>query len=220
MPFFKPAPLLATLLFSSAMLTSAAELITIAEVRAINHGQLPLISNATHDLTLYAHTFRGTRWQSDEIIAAVLEAGRLLAQCDIALAGTELRVIDAPRRFHYFYTPASRELLRTLKAPRPALFFVEDTRNRPAYDAEAIGLKNSKPRPELAHTLWVAHGARDLPYAIAHELVHVLSDSGAHSDEPGNLMREETAPGNDRLTSAQCELIRSRGAANGLLRAK
>jgi hypothetical protein len=47
--------------------------------------------------------------------------------------------------------------------------------------------------------------------------VHVLSDSGQHTGEPGNLMRPETAPHNARLNAAQCELMRSRGEANGLL---
>jgi hypothetical protein len=97
------------------------------------------------------------------------------------------------------------------------VFFVEDTRNDPAFDAEAVGRANSTRRPELVNTVWVAHGARDLPFALAHELVHVLSDSGKHTDEPRNLMRSETAPENTQLNAAQCERMRSRGAANGLL---
>jgi hypothetical protein len=129
----------------------------------------------------------------------------------------ELRVIDAPERFQHYYTPVSRELLRSIQAPKPAIFFVEDTRNNPAFDAEAIGFSNAQRRPELLNTVWVAHGARDLPFALAHELVHVLSDSGQHTEEPANLMRAETAPQNTQLTAAQCERMRSRGEANGLL---
>jgi hypothetical protein len=48
----------------------------------------------------------------------------------------------------------------------------------------------------------------------------VLSDSGEHSDEPGNLMRVETSPDNTRLSDAQCRRLRERGAANGLLAPK
>ena len=44
-----------------------------------------------------------------------------------------------------------------------------------------------------------------------------LSDNGAHSDAPDNLMRAETAPGNVLLNQEQCSALRSRGAANGLL---
>ena len=52
---------------------------------------------------------------------------------------------------------------------------------------------------------------------LAHELVHVLMDSGDHSDEAGNLMREDTAPGNPRLDEAQCSRLRATATANGLL---
>ncbi|MCC6194697.1 MAG: hypothetical protein IT518_09545, partial [Burkholderiales bacterium] len=143
----------------------------------------------------------------------------LLAQCGIDLARIQMCVVDAPPRYRFYSTPVSRELLRKLPVAKPALFFVEDTRNEPAYDAEAIGRGNAANRPELADTVWVAYGARDLPQVLAHELVHVLSDSGAHSDAPGNLMRIETSPGATRLTDGQCERLRTRGAANGLLRA-
>ena len=66
----------------------------------------------------------------------------------------------------------------------------------PAFDAEAIGRGNSGSRPELRDTVWIALGSRDLGIVLAHELAHVLMDSGEHSDEPGNLMRDETAPEN------------------------
>jgi hypothetical protein len=151
------------------------------------------------------------------IIQAVAEAALLIAPCDVHIKRLELRTVEAPRAFHFYSTRQSRELLRVLDVPKPAFFFVEDTYNQPAFDAEAIGLANSKGRPELANTIWVAYGARDLSYALAHELVHVLSDSGAHSNEPGNLMRDETAVANSSLSGTQCERIRVHGVANGLL---
>ena len=55
---------------------------------------------------------------------------------------------------------------------------------------------------------------------MAHELAHVLADSGEHSDLPGNLMREETAAGSTSLTSIQCRRVTESGAANGLLQAE
>jgi hypothetical protein len=42
-------------------------------------------------------------------------------------------------------------------------------------------------------------------------------DSGEHSVEPGNLMRDETAPGNTRLAPAQCARMVEAGERNGLL---
>jgi hypothetical protein len=53
---------------------------------------------------------------------------------------------------------------------------------------------------------------------LAHELAHVLMDSGEHSAEPGNLMLEETAPANVRLSEAQCGRIRSMGTQTGVVR--
>ena len=189
-------------------------------VRVVSLQALPVPSaprGATHDLRLSLYGFAGTRWAVAEIATAALEASTLLAQCGVALAGADLRMLEAPRRFHFYATPVSRSLLRELNVPRPAIFFVEDSRNDPAFDAEAIGRGNAATRPELADTVWVAHGARDLAIALAHELAHLLSDSGAHSDTPGNLMGPDTAPGNRRLTGDQCRRVRERGAANGLL---
>ena len=88
----------------------------------------------------------------------------------------------------------------------------------PAFEAEAVGRGNSATRPELKDTVWVARGARDLEIVLAHELVHVLMDSGDHSDEARNLMREDTAPGNTRLDDAQYSWLRATATANGLLR--
>jgi len=193
----------------------AAQPISVVEVHTLVPIEAP---EASHEFSLHAHTFRGTRWRTEDIAIAISASARVLAQCGVALAVSDLRVIEAPRVFHYYHTATSRRLLQALDTPRPAVFFVEDTRNVPAFDAEAVGLANARSRPELANTVWVAHGARDLPQAIAHELVHVLSDNGSHSVERGNLMQDETSPTNDRLTRRQCDLLRSRGEANGLLR--
>jgi hypothetical protein len=148
------------------------------------------------------------------------EAAPLLAACGVALERVELRVLDAPRALHFYSTQVSRALLRAVEVSKPAIFFVEDTRNKPAFDAEAIARANSATRPELADTIWIAYGSRDLAHVIAHELVHVLTDSGTHSTEPGNLMQEETSASSERLSSAQCEQLRATGEANGLLSRK
>lgn len=100
------------------------------------------------------------------------------------------------------------------------MYFVTDTRQRPGFDAEAIGRGNSSTRPELADSVWVTRAARDVDIALAHELVHVLANSGAHVELSGNLMRDETTPHNTRLTAAQCEQLREVGTEHGLLRQK
>src|SRR3954463_10293828 len=120
----------------------------------------PTEAPATHDLRLTLHTFQGTRWTPADAVTAVWEAMQLVAPCGIALAGAELRVLETPARFHVFSTAISRDLLRGMKAPRPPVFFVEDTKNDPAYEAEAIGRANSATRPELTDTIWVTYGSQ------------------------------------------------------------
>jgi hypothetical protein len=43
-------------------------------------------------------------------------------------------------------------------------------------------------------------------------------DNGEHSQEAGNLMREDTAPQNTRLSQAQCARLLETATANGLLK--
>ena len=136
----------------------------------------------------------------------------------MAIAKAELVLIDAPARYRDFHTPTSRALARALGLPKPTIYFVADTRQRPAFEAEAIGRGNSGTRPELRDTVWVMRGTRDLEIVLAHELAHVLMDSGAHSEEPENLMREDTTLGNRRLSAAQCTRLRETATANELLK--
>lgn len=207
------------LLLAFAALTASTH--AQQDVRVIESRTLPAADNrtASHRLRLALYSFAGGRWSPREITSAVAAADKLLAQCGVALSAAELHIVQAPPRFHAYLTPVSRELLNRLPVRKPAIFFVDDTHNDPPFDAEAIGRANAASRPELADTVWVAHGARDLAQVLAHELVHVLSDSGEHSDAPGNLMRADTSAGSARLTPAQCERMRARGAASGLLTA-
>jgi hypothetical protein len=205
---------------AAALLAVAAAAPRAEEVRVIETRELPLAqapAGASHELRLALYLFRGGRWTLEDIVPAVRGAAPLIGQCGVALTRVELHVVEAPRRYHFYSTPLSRDLLRRMQAARPAVFFVDDTHNTPAYDAEAIGRGNAAGRPELADTVWIAHGARDLPQALAHELVHVLTDSGEHSREPGNLMRPETSPQNINLTERQCARLRERGEAHGLI---
>jgi hypothetical protein len=192
----------------------AQEEIRVVETRVLPGAEEP---SASHRLRLSVYAFDGGRWLPGEIAAAVTAAAELLAQCGVELSEARLYGVAAPRRFRVYATPVSRELLRRLPVRKPAVFFVDDTLNEPPFDAEAIGRTNASTRPELADTVWVAYGTRDLPQALAHELVHLLSDSGEHSEAAGNLMRADTSPRDVQLTAAQCERLRSQGTANGVL---
>jgi hypothetical protein len=171
-------------------------------------------------LSLTLVTLRETGWTERRMIDAATASADLLAPCGIALSRVAvLTYAGGPAQLRDLWTPASRELARIVAPPRPAVFFVGGTWHRPAFDAEAFGRANTATRPEMTHTVWVTAAARDLAIVVAHELVHVLSGSGEHSDLPGNLMREDTAPGATALTEAQCAAVRDHGVREGLLRA-
>ncbi|MGQ0511641.1 MAG: hypothetical protein ACT4P9_13645 [Betaproteobacteria bacterium] len=159
----------------------------------------------------------GAGWTEEEAVGALQKAAGIIAQCGVALESVALARVSAPVPFLDFLTPLSRRLSAAVPLARPAIWFVRDTRQRPAFDAEAIGRGNSRTRPELADTVWVTRSTRDLGIAVAHELVHVLMDSGEHSEEPGNLMQEATSPASTRLTGEQCRRIAETGIRNGLL---
>ena len=194
---------------------SGADAIVVLDRRELRLERIH--ATPSHHLRLTLAYFEYS-WNPETIHAAVRNTARILAQCGVTIAKAELVRIDAPARFHDFHTPESRELARALPLPRPTVYFVAGTRQLPAFEAEAIGRANSGSRPELRDTVWVARGARDLDIVLAHELAHVLMDSGGHVAEPGNLMREDTAPGNTRLDEAQCNRLRETATANGLLR--
>ncbi len=175
-------------------------------------------TSTASELTLRLSVANIDRWDDAEVTAALRSAAKLLAQCEIRISDAELLQISVPETHRHFDTPRSRELARALALPKPTLYFTAGTRQVPAFDAEAIGRGNSRSRPELSDTVWIARGARDLGQVIAHELAHVLMDSGAHDNTPGNLMAEQTSPQNTQLNTAQCALMRSTGMRNGLLR--
>ena len=172
---------------------------------------------SAYRLRLEMAVVSGTRWVPEVILDATKRAVAILAQCDIQVSPVQLHEFDGPRRYRYLSTPDSREFARRSGLGKPAIFFVDDTLQRPAFDAEAIGRANAKTRPEMADTVWITAAIRDLPVALAHELVHVLTDSGDHSNAPDNLMRDDTAPGNKHLTPEQCSSIVAIGQANGLV---
>ncbi|MDZ7840056.1 MAG: S8 family serine peptidase [Gammaproteobacteria bacterium] len=161
--------------------------------------------------------FEDTGWELAELRRHARRAADILSQCGIHIPQIDIRVLDGPDMYRYFHDAISKDLVRRLPLPTPAVYFVRDTLQVNAFDAEAIGRSNSAQRPALRDTVWVAEGARDPGIALAHELVHVLMDSGRHVDTPDNLMRADTAPSNTKLSSIQCKAIARDGMENGLL---
>jgi hypothetical protein len=161
----------------------------------------------------------GAGWPLEAVVPAVARAAAVHAQCGVRFGGVEVQLWRLPRRLRYYHTRAALELTEALGVQAPAVWLVRDTLEQPAFDAEAIGRSNARGREGLAGTLWLTSHLEHPGEALAHELYHVLADSGSHVPERDNLMHAETRPGATRLTEGQCERARRVGEAFGLLRA-
>ena len=193
--------------------------VTLIERQSLSGAELGAPTGATLKLQLAVVRLEGSGWSRERSLAVLREAAGILAQCGVGVDRAELQSLAAPNHLD-FSTPSARELARAHPVARPAVYLVRDTKSRPAFDAEAIGRGNSATRPELADTVWMTAATRDPGIALAHELAHVLMDSGEHSEEERNLMGEETSPRNVSLSAAQCARLRETGSRNGLLKAR
>jgi hypothetical protein len=86
-----------------------------------------------------------------------------------------------------------------------------------AYLGEAFGLGNTRMRPWLANSVWLMLDIEDAGIALAHELYHVIANSGAHVEGVANLMQPRTRPESLALTAEQCRLAQVNGIGNQLL---
>ncbi|MDH3286647.1 MAG: S8 family serine peptidase [Betaproteobacteria bacterium] len=160
---------------------------------------------------------QGTRWSTALLESAARDAAGIFAQCGVMFRGFEVFELRTPRRYLYFNDAHAAALVRGLDIPRPAVFFVRDTLQRIAFDAEAIGRSSGRRRPELVDTVWMTEATSHPGIALAHELYHVLADSGAHSDDAANLMYSRTSGDNKQLDEAQCMRLRKVSASDGHL---
>lgn len=193
-----------------------------AGIVLLSHSDVPVVRRADAKpapalLHLTAVLIEGTGWDETTLLDSIGDGLRILAQCGVGADRITLMRIAAPRQFHDLSARHSRVLAAAVAARRPTLFFVRDTRNRPAFDAEAFGTGNTRLRPELEHSVWITRNAPDLPETVAHELFHVLANSGGHAEDSRNLMHDNTAPGRHMLTPQQCANMLAHGQKAGLL---
>lgn len=163
--------------------------------------------------------FDDTGWELADLRRHARQAAAILAHCGIYMPKIDVRILDGPDAYRYFHNTIATELTQRLPLPTPTVYFVRDTLQVDAYDAVAIGKSNSASLPSLRYTVWFTEATRDPGIALAHELAHILMDSGRHVETPGNLMRAETAPGNTDLTPEQCRTMVTSGEENGLITA-
>ena len=174
-------------------------------------------SSFTHELRLTLVILEGAGWQLESIREATAKAAGILGQCGVAIPEVTVRVIEGPPRMRIFRNDWSTELVSELAPDKPAVFFVEDSLQEMAFDAEAIGRSNSRKRRQLADTVWMMAGAEDIDIGLAHELYHALADSGQHDPDPTNLMHERTSGTNTTLRASQCLRLIRVGEAFGNL---
>lgn len=161
--------------------------------------------------------FDDTAWTLDDLRHHARQTAAILAQCNIYIPEIDVRVLDGPDTYRYFHDTIAKQLVRRLPLPKPTVYFVRDTLQVDAYDAEAVGKSNSATRPSLRYTVWFTEDTRDPGVALAHELSHILMDSGRHMESPDNLMRAETTPTNTDLTPEQCQTMLTAGEENALI---
>ncbi len=171
----------------------------------------------THALRPTFVVVEGSGWTLDEVRSAARGAAGILARCGVLMPEVSVRFVAGPERLRYYHLATATELVQGLGYPKPAVHFVKDTRRPTGFDAETFARSNSRRNPALADTIWVTRRLPHPAIGLAHEIVHVLADSGEHSTAPGNLMQPVTAPEHTRLSPAQCERMRRVGTDHGLL---
>jgi hypothetical protein len=168
-------------------------------------------------LDLSVITPMGSGWEPPAVRAMLQGAAAILGQCGIGLRKVSVHYLLGPERLRYFTAETAQALVAARTYAKPAAYLVADTRRPVPYDAEAFAPANSAGYPSLADTVWVVRSTPHPGIALAHELVHVLTDDGGHSAVASNLMRDETAPKNTNLSPDQCRRIVESGRKRGLL---
>jgi hypothetical protein len=202
----------------AAMPREVVELSRLVWTRADLVGEAaPAQAGFTHELRPTLVVLEGAGWQLDAIREAMAKTTRILAQCGVTIPEVIVRVVEGPARAKIFRNDWSTQLVSDLAPGKPAVFFVKDTLQETPFEAEAIGRSNSRKRRQLADTVWMTAAVKDIDIGLAHELYHVVADSGQHDPDPMNLMHEQTNGMNTTLRASQCLRLVRVGEALGNL---
>jgi len=158
------------------------------------------------------------RWTLQRIEQAVQTAYDILAQCAIAPGDVSIHSIVGDDYLRDLSTGSARTLLEATSTTDTTLVFARDTRMQEAFSGEAFGLGNTRNRPWLANSVWLMPDIEDAGIALAHELFHVIANSGEHIEGSGNLMQSSTNAESLKLSPEQCERARVIGVGNRLLK--
>ncbi len=188
------------------------------ETRRLELARVESDTPPTHKVALQVVLLNGAGWSLGEVQDMLTGAAQIYAQCGVLLDAPTLHVLDASDYLLDFSTGTSRTLVQRYDVPRPTVYLVRDSKMEIPFDGEAFGLANSTTRPWLTNTVWLAQDTSDPDIALAHELFHVLTNDGSHSQESGNLMQPRTSANNRTLSTEQCAQMASIGVRHYLVR--
>ncbi len=182
-----------------------------AKIEIIADITIDAISNDTtgkHVLPLTVWAL-GDSWPSDAIKAAIEQASAVLGQCDISIPTLTVQRVNAADHLMDLSLSSAYTLFAKVR-PRgrnhpAAIVFARDTAMLEAFDGEAFGRGNTRSRPWMRDSVWLTSQISDAGIGLAHELYHVLANSGAHNQIKNNLMQPYTQPGASELTAEQCQ---------------
>jgi hypothetical protein len=158
-----------------------------------------------------------SRWTRQKVELALQETFDTLGQCGIGAGEISVRRVDSADYLRDLSTGGARTLLGAAKTDNATIVFARDTRMQAQFTGEAFGIANTRMRPWLTNSVWLMLDVDDPGIALAHELYHVLANSGDHVEGGANLMQGRTRPDSTKLTSPQCRLALETGAENRLL---
>jgi len=149
------------------------------------------------------------QWTSEQINQSLLQAESILSQCQLAFNSVTISQLSLPEYLQDLDTGATKTLLSALQNDsefKPIkVFFARDTNMLLPSDGASFARANTRRRPWLQDSVWLTQGIDDSGIALAHELFHVLSNTGVHSRANKNLMKARTSPDNTELQTNQCE---------------
>jgi len=159
-------------------------------------------------------------WTQKLLIDASTRGTEILNQCGIGVPVISLITLKTSEQYKDPDRSQRINLARSVSpAAKPLVFFIRSASDV-MKDAFSYGRSNTR-SAELKDTVWVKNALSDIAgVALAHELVHILSNSGEHINEPGNLMNEDADTTTVKLKPDQCNNIIKHGIENGFLNSK
>lgn len=158
----------------------------------------------------------GAGWRDSDIEEAVGEASAVFASCDVAVHATAVYWVKAPAGYQELDEREQAGLLAPLGGRRPVALFVNRTTERDI----AYSYLNTAPVASRG-TAWITRDSAPscVGPLLAHELGHILLNSGRHVDDQRNLMSYNCVTMNitgfrlnTELTEGQCKRLQARVA--------